>query len=159
VRTTFRIFEVDCSSRPSRGCEETSIKNSNCQRTPGCPISRSFFARYGIPLPYPGNLGVFFFREGERSRLVESHISRKTSEMPRISCTRPWTRLRVRLSLRKGALSVQNPRDFTGNRGCGAPRVCGQDRSKLGNEVLRRALLPRASQRELCSMPVAKRLE
>ena len=29
---------------------------------------------------------------------VVSHISRKTSEMPRISCTQRWTRSRVRLS-------------------------------------------------------------
>ncbi|MEA2540598.1 MAG: hypothetical protein QOH35_1964 [Acidobacteriaceae bacterium] len=27
---------------------------------PGCPISRSFFARYGIPLPYPRNFEVYF---------------------------------------------------------------------------------------------------
>jgi hypothetical protein len=31
---------------------------------PGCPISRSFFARYGIPLPYPCNFGVCFVLEG-----------------------------------------------------------------------------------------------
>ncbi|HET6219580.1 MAG TPA: hypothetical protein VFE27_21325, partial [Acidobacteriaceae bacterium] len=37
------------------------------------------------------------------SRVAVSHISRKTSEMPRISCTRRWTRQRVRLSSRKGA--------------------------------------------------------
>ena len=33
----------------------------------------------------------------------ESHISRKRSEMPRISCTRRWQGLGVRLSIRKGA--------------------------------------------------------
>jgi hypothetical protein len=36
-------------------------------------------------------------------RFVVSHISRKTSEIPRISCTQLRTTLRVRLSLRKGA--------------------------------------------------------
>jgi hypothetical protein len=54
-------------------------------------------------------------------RSVVSHISRKTSEIPRISCTLPWTRLRVRLSLRKGAWSLRNPPSLTGNRGYGAP--------------------------------------
>jgi hypothetical protein len=34
---------------------------------------------------------------------VESHISRKTSEIPRISCTLHWTGQRVRLTLKKGA--------------------------------------------------------
>jgi hypothetical protein len=36
-------------------------------------------------------------------RAAVSHISRKTSEMPRISCTLRQRRPRVRLSLRKGA--------------------------------------------------------
>jgi hypothetical protein len=40
---------------------------------------------------------------GSRVRAVVSHISRKTSEMPRISCAQLWTGPRVRLSLRKGA--------------------------------------------------------
>jgi hypothetical protein len=37
------------------------------------------------------------------ARAVESHISRKTSEMPRISCTQFWKEPRVRLSLRRAA--------------------------------------------------------
>jgi hypothetical protein len=37
-----------------------------------------------------------------RCSAVVFHISRKASKM-RISCTQPWTRPRVRLSLRKGA--------------------------------------------------------
>ena len=53
-----------------------------------------------------------------------THISRKTSEMPRISCTQLWREPRVRLSLRKGAGSAGNPRNYTGNRGCGAPGNC-----------------------------------
>jgi hypothetical protein len=58
---------------------------------------------------------------GLRGRPAVSHISRKTSEMPRISCTQLWTGPRVRLSLRKGACSSGNPRSSTGNRRCGAP--------------------------------------
>src|SRR5271168_4014795 len=65
---------------------------------------------------------------GLRGRFVISHISRKTSEMPRISCTQLWIGPRVRLSLRKGAGSSGNPRNYTGNRGCGAPGCCGGDR-------------------------------
>jgi hypothetical protein len=57
---------------------------------------------------------------------VVSHISRKTSEMPRISCTQLWTGPRVRLSLRRDAGSSGSPRNFTGNRRCGAPGIlCG----------------------------------
>src|SRR6204780_2504629 len=59
--------------------------------------------------------------KGLRGGPVVSHMSRKTSEMPRISCTQLWTGPRVRLSLRKGAGSSGNPRHHTGNRGCGAP--------------------------------------
>src|ERR1700730_15983832 len=69
-----------------------------------------------------------FVLQGGRTGAVVSHISRKTSEIPRISCTQPWTRPRVRLSLRKGAWSAWNPLSFTGNRGYRAPRVSGQDR-------------------------------
>ena len=58
---------------------------------------------------------------GLRVRPAVSHFSRKTSEMPRISCTQLWTGPRVRLSLRKGAGSSGNSRNFTGNRGCGPP--------------------------------------
>jgi hypothetical protein len=46
---------------------------------------------------------------GERG---ESHISRKTREMSRISCTQLSTGPRVR------------PRNYTGNRGCRAPGDC-----------------------------------
>src|ERR1700722_18823716 len=45
----------------------------------GCPISRSFFARCGIPLLFPSDSR--FIRCTERSTSVESHISRKTSEI------------------------------------------------------------------------------
>ena len=51
----------------------------------GCPTSRSFFARCGIPLHLPSNSRVIRFTE--RSTSVVSHISRKTSEM---WGTRPW---------------------------------------------------------------------
>ena len=54
-------------------------------------------------------------------RSVVSHISRKTSEMPRISCTQRWTRPRVRLSLKERRMEFAKPRNFTGNRGCGHP--------------------------------------
>ena len=53
----------------------------------GCPTSRSFFARCGIPLHLSSNSRVF--RCTERSTSVVSHISRKTSEM---WGTRPWLR-------------------------------------------------------------------
>jgi hypothetical protein len=35
----------------------------------------------GIPLPYPSNFGFCLVLEGEQLRFVESHISRKTSEI------------------------------------------------------------------------------
>ena len=62
-------------------------------------------------------------RAGLRGRPAVSHISRKTSEMPRISCTQIWKEPRVRLSLRKGAGSAGNPRNYTGNRGVGHPAI------------------------------------
>jgi hypothetical protein len=40
---------------------------------------------------------------------VVSHISRKTSEIPRISCTRPSTSLRVRLSLEERRMKSAEP--------------------------------------------------
>jgi hypothetical protein len=55
--------------------------------------------------------------------VVVSHISQKTSEIPRVSCTMHRTRQRVRLSLRKGAWSSRNQLNFSGNRGYGAPRT------------------------------------
>ena len=58
------------------------------------------FGERGAPVQVPVSL---FWVEGSGLRAVVSHISRKTSEMRRISCTLPWTRPRVRLSLRKGA--------------------------------------------------------
>jgi hypothetical protein len=47
-------------------------------RMKGCPISRSFFARYGIP-----RLPIYILRLSRncRSRSAVSHISRKTSEI------------------------------------------------------------------------------
>ena len=45
----------------------------------GCPTSRSFFARCGIPLHLPSDSR--FIRCTKRSTSVVSHISRKTSEM------------------------------------------------------------------------------
>jgi hypothetical protein len=70
-------------------------------------------------------------RIGLRGRPAVSHISRKTSEVPRISCTQLWKEPLVRLSSRKGAGSAGNPRNYTGNRGCGAPGFCGGDREKV----------------------------
>jgi hypothetical protein len=91
----------------------------------GCAPSFSAHVRWG-----ERGAPVYLLRRGfltgskiRWSRAVASHISRKTSEMPRISCTRHWTRQRVRLSLGKGAWDSRNPRNFSGNRGCGAPLV------------------------------------
>ena len=56
-----------------------------------------------------GTLTFFPTFERITSSAVVSHISRKTSEIPRISCTWHSTRPRVRLSLRKGAYSWPNP--------------------------------------------------
>ena len=61
------------------------------------------------------------FSPQQTFRSVVSHISRKTSEMPRISCTQRWTRPRVRLSLKERRMEFAKPRNFTGNRGCGHP--------------------------------------
>jgi hypothetical protein len=53
----------------------------------GCPISRSFFARCGIPLMLTAKrVGRI---ESQRERAVVSHISRKASE---IWGTRPLVR-------------------------------------------------------------------
>jgi hypothetical protein len=66
-----------------------------------------------------------------RGRPAVSHISRKTSEMPRISCTQLLKGQGVRLSLRRAAGSSGNPRNYTGNRGCGAPGHCGGDSAQI----------------------------
>jgi hypothetical protein len=47
--------------------------------------------------------------ESLEKAVVVSHISRKTSEMPRISCTQHRTRLRVRLSLKERRLKFGEP--------------------------------------------------
>jgi hypothetical protein len=44
-----------------------------------------------------------------RSRSVESHISRNTSEMPRISCTQTWTRPRVRPFFKERRMKFAEP--------------------------------------------------
>ncbi len=66
---------------------------------PGVPhISLVFGEMWGATVGRP------FTTWTDTSRsAVESHISRKTSEIPRISCTQHRTRPLVRLSLRKGA--------------------------------------------------------
>jgi hypothetical protein len=56
-----------------------------------------------------GRAGALIFRlilGGERLRIAVSHISRKTSEMPRISCTRHWTMQRVRLSFKERRINL-----------------------------------------------------
>jgi hypothetical protein len=78
---------------------------------------------------------------GLRERSAVSHISRKTSEMPRISCTQLWKGPRVRLSLRRGAGSSGNPRNYTGNRGCGAPGDRRGDRAQKRVHLTRKAAL------------------
>ena len=71
-------------------------------------------ARALLPRPVALTYGVI-----RQSRVP--HISRRTSEIPRISCTLRQTGRRVRFSVRKGAWSSRNPRTSTGNWGCGAP--------------------------------------
>ena len=43
---------------------------------------------------------------------MASHISRNTSEMPRISCMEHWTRLRVRLSFEERRMKFAEPTEF-----------------------------------------------
>jgi hypothetical protein len=57
----------------------------------------------------------------KRKSAVESHISRKTSEMPGFPVRGTRQRPRVRLSSRKAAWSSSTPTNFTGNPGCGPP--------------------------------------
>src|SRR5271170_5393081 len=69
--TWLRFYSVHCNSNrswdfPSHG-------------TDGCPTSRSFFARCGIPLRYTRQFSDPIGKR--RLRFVVSHISRKTSEM------------------------------------------------------------------------------
>jgi hypothetical protein len=52
-----------------------------------------------MPLPYPRNFEVCFVFEGERSSVVVSHISRKTSEM--WGTQAPWSG-QVLLEMRAG---------------------------------------------------------
>jgi hypothetical protein len=87
---------------------------------------RPTYAGANMGHPY----GVVGTVKGVGGRPAVSHISRKTSEMPRISCTQLWTGPRVRLSLKRAAGSSGNPRNSTGNRGCGAPGDCGGDRAQ-----------------------------
>jgi hypothetical protein len=68
---------------------------------------------------------IFRPHRSEGFRFGVSHISRKTSEMPRISCSRRWTRPRGRPSLGEGRMKFADPLCCTGNRGCGAPIVRG----------------------------------
>ena len=57
----------------------TARANSGSVTKAGCPTSRSFFARCGIPLHLPSVSR--FIRYTQWSTSVVSHISRKTSEM------------------------------------------------------------------------------
>jgi hypothetical protein len=76
-----------------------SIEDLSLPTTMGAPHLARFSRDVGY---HRSRLNVF--RAGNlEGRPVTSHISRKTSEMPRISCTQPWIRPRMRLSLRKGA--------------------------------------------------------
>jgi hypothetical protein len=103
---------------------------------------RPTYAGANMGHPY----GVVEPARGLRVRPAVSHISRKTSEMPRISCTQLWTGPRVRLSLRRGAGSSGNPRNSTGNRDVGHPVIRVGDRAKSGSpfihntEVFKRSL-------------------
>jgi hypothetical protein len=55
------------------------------------------WCEHGAPVRSRGN------RDSLRARTAVSHISRKTSEMLRISCMRLWIGQRVRLSVRRAA--------------------------------------------------------
>src|ERR1700722_3898304 len=57
------------------------------------------------------------FPEDFQGEICEFPHLAKTGPDTRISCTLSWTESRVRLSLRKGALSSRNPTSFTGNSG------------------------------------------
>jgi hypothetical protein len=65
---------------------------------------------------------------------VEKRLRESASTQRSLHCAPPdfLSRLAaliicMRLSLRKGAGSAGNPRNYTGNRGCGAPGTCGRD--------------------------------
>jgi len=85
--------------------ESTSLRPGVSRRP---PAERAYpqHRRWGIiSVLYGWLLGLRSISDVPNYRLsiVVSHLSRKTSEMPRISCARPWTWQRVRLYLRKGA--------------------------------------------------------
>src|SRR5271155_6144551 len=71
-------------------------------------------------------------RRSRRESSLVSHISPKTSEIPRISCKRMEQDPRVRLSLRKGAWRSGSPRNLTGNRGYGADTAFETNASARG---------------------------
>jgi hypothetical protein len=80
------------------------LRLSRSSLTISVPVARTagfkFRVRRGEPWGNRADLGT---RDRLEGRPAVSHISRKTSEMPRIPCTQLWTGPRVRLSLRKGA--------------------------------------------------------
>src|ERR1700733_1520242 len=67
---------VLASSEPCASCRNEAL---DLQEMTGCPISRSFFARCGIPRRFHSDFR--FIRYASRSTSVVSHISRKTSEI------------------------------------------------------------------------------
>jgi hypothetical protein len=60
-------------------------------------------------------------RERFEGKTCGANISRKTSEMPRISCVGSSGQSRVCAFLKERRRKSGNPRNYTGNRGCGAP--------------------------------------
>jgi len=79
--------------------------------------------------------------EGLRGRPLVSHISRKTSGMPLISCTQLWIGQRVRPFIKERRRKSENKRNSTG-RGCGAPGNCGVDRAQSAAGKSFRSLSP-----------------
>jgi hypothetical protein len=70
---------------------------------------------------------------GLRARPAVSHISRKTSEMPRISCTQLWTGPRVRLSFKERRMKFREPTKLHRKSGVWGTRrfFAGKEKSLL----------------------------
>jgi hypothetical protein len=81
----------------------------------------------------PGSLRVTWLLVSgveARSESCGIHISRKTSEMPRLSCKWAKQGLCVRLSFKERRMKIREPTKPHRNRGYGAPGVCGWGRRR-----------------------------
>jgi len=76
----------------------------------------------------PPGLSLREGRKSPKGTVVVSHISRRTSEMPRISCTLHWTNPRCAPFFKERRMKFIEALSVTGNRGYGAPGfVVGAD--------------------------------